>query len=156
MRSRSPFWSWCASSCHRWQRRSSCQPPSSLQGPCQLVPCRRWLGSGSKRVSFCVGCAGNAIRAQSTFCAAFGAISTSVSDELGWWNWFEMVLMDGCGSRWMLQSCVRKGRKSLAKLRGQARFLKCGLSAASSHINATSCCERARATRFATRCAFLQ
>ena len=38
---RSPFASWCASSCRRRARRSSCQPPSSQPGPC-----RQWTGDG--------------------------------------------------------------------------------------------------------------
>jgi hypothetical protein len=45
-RSRSPCGSWCASSCHRRERQSSCQPPSSQwREPCQLEPCQRWWGS---------------------------------------------------------------------------------------------------------------
>ena len=52
-RSRSPCGSWCASSSRLTGPRSSCQPPSSPQGPCQLVPCRRWRESSAMGVRNC-------------------------------------------------------------------------------------------------------
>jgi hypothetical protein len=57
-RSRSPSWSWCASSCRRRGRRSSCQPPSSQRVPFQPGPCRRWWESSGPWEAFWLVCEG--------------------------------------------------------------------------------------------------
>lgn len=47
--SRSPFWSWSASSCHPSRPPSSFQPPSSRPGPFRPGPCPRSRWASSQR-----------------------------------------------------------------------------------------------------------